>query len=77
MSQPMSVKPTHYDEMDLTTAQAGGGGEPDRYQSPRRAGRSFGRSAGSIIAGAVLASIVVAVITNLDDIRRYIRISRM
>jgi hypothetical protein len=38
---------------------------------------SVARSAGTIIAGAVLASIVACVIVNLGDIKRYIRISTM
>ena len=38
---------------------------------------SFGRSAWSIIGGAVLASVVVAVISSIPDIKRYIRISTM
>lgn len=42
-----------------------------------RKGPSFGSYAVSIIAGAVLASIVVCVVANLRDIKRYIPISTM
>ncbi|MBA2305795.1 MAG: hypothetical protein H0W08_24615 [Acidobacteria bacterium] len=38
---------------------------------------SFGMSAWSIIGGAVLATVVVAVISSIPDIKRYIRISTM
>jgi len=72
----MSVDPTNYDGMDLTPELVGRG-EPDLNLLSTRGRRSLGRSARSIIAGAVLASIVVGVITNLADIKRYIRISTM
>ena len=71
MRPPVSAKPTDYDEMNVTPGQA------DAGCGPYRAGRSFGRNALTIIGGVVLASIAVCVLANLDDIRRYIRISTM
>ena len=77
MREPESVNGSNYDEMELTPGQAGEGARRKRDERPRRARKSFGLSPGSIIAGAVMASIVVCVFANLHDIRRYIRISTM
>ena len=78
MREPASVNGSNYDEMELTPGQAGEGrGQRRRDERPRHARKSFGLSPGSIIAGVALAAIVVCVIANLHDIRRYYRISTM
>jgi hypothetical protein len=77
MREPASVNGSNYDERELTPGQAGEGRQRKRDRRPRHARKSFGLSAGSVIAGVVLGSIVVCVIANLHDIRRYIRISTM
>ena len=77
MREPVSVNGSDYDEMELTPGQARERGRRRRDERPRRARKSFGLSPGSIIAGVVLGSIVVCVLANLHDIRRYIRISTM
>ena len=77
MREPASVNGSNYDEMELTPGQAGEGRQRRRDERPRHTRKSFGLSPGSIIAGVVLGSIVVCVIANLHDIRRYIRISTM
>jgi uncharacterized membrane protein len=73
MTQQVPTDPI-YNETYLTPTRAGESGRSTR--SDRGRASSCG-VASSIIAGVLLGSMVVCVVANFEDIRRYVRISLM
>jgi hypothetical protein len=72
MTEQVSTEPI-YNQTYLTPTAAG---ESGQFTRPARRRSSRG-SASSIIAGVVLGSMVVCVVANFADIKRYVRIAMM